>query len=337
MKHLILTSVLCLTLTACETVSDMSMPSFGLWGDDEPVTEVVIDEQPMAPVAVDQNALQTELDEIEKLTGVRPQVKEDAPLMPAEDTQAVIAQNIPVSPQDEEAMTVEVEKPAMVAEPAEEIVVEQAPEPVIETSELVIEPVAVVGEETSAPMPVVTKNTIEAGCPAIIMVPATKSMTKFDTDNPSLMLARASIVDVRGGCEFVAGGMEVDLDILMRGTITNQGRFEGNKNQEAFVSFPYFITVMNAQGTPVNKQILATAMRFRPNVDFLDHAEKITQFIPMTESAKSKDYTISVGYQLSREQLGYNKAETAAKPNNTRVSPDTSPARRRSYNPLATQ
>lgn len=323
--------ILCGVLTACETVSDMSWPSFGLFGEEgaDSVTEVVMDDM-RAPVfipEIDQAALTTELDEMEKLTGTRPQMRQ---IMPKETVaEAPVIEPMPMA-EDITPPTPQIQED--IAQDQIEEIVETVTEDIAVEAEIVktpepVEPIAVI--ENARPMQT------EAGCPSIIMVPATKSMSKFDPENPSRLIARASMTDVRGGCEFVKDGMEVDLDILMRGTITNQGRFEGNRNQEAFVSFPYFITVLNPDGAPVNKQILATALRFRPNVDFLDHAEKITQYIPMDNPEQSSGYTISVGFQLNRDQLDYNQALSSAKPDNVRVSPDTSPTLKRSYNPLA--
>jgi hypothetical protein len=314
----------------------MSLPDFDWFGDDvEPVTEVVMDDAPQEPINVDLNSIETELDEMERLTGARMAIDAEESTMPSEPVQEVIAMEpepvepmtVPSPPEVDQANNFQMKDEVKMAEP--ETSLETADAPASKTNENMND-VAMKDSPDSVAL-------TDAGCPAIILVPATKSMTKFDADNPSVMAARASITEVRGGCEFVDGGMEIDLDILMRGTITNAGRFEGNRNQEAFISFPYYVTVLNPQGTPVNKEIMATAMRFRPNVDFLDHAEKITQFVPMPDPSVSKAYSLSVGFQLNRKQLEYNKALNEARPDNTRVSPDTSLPLRRSVNPLANE
>ncbi len=80
---------------------------------------------------------------------------------------------------------------------------------------------------------------------------------------------------------------------------------------------------------------MATAMRFRPSVDHLDHAEKITQYIPMDNTSNAANYKIIVGYQLTRKQLEYNRAQTMMRADNKRVAPDLIHRPRRSTNPLA--
>lgn len=100
------------------------------------------------------------------------------------------------------------------------------------------------------------------------------------------------------------------------------------------MTFPYFVSVLTPQGLPVDKHIMATAMRFRPSVDHLDHAEKITQIVPIDNMGEASNYKIIVGYQLTRKQLEYNRAQTLMRTDNIRISPDTTNAAKRSVNPL---
>lgn len=53
-------------------------------------------------------------------------------------------------------------------------------------------------------------------------------------------------------------------------------------------------------------------MRFKPEIDDLDHAEKITQTIPLSNLADGPKYTITVGFQLNRAQLDYNRGSVSA-------------------------
>lgn len=149
-------------------------------------------------------------------------------------------------------------------------------------------------------------------CPAVEVLPATKSITYFDgpEGKPSgAMVARASLVDIRGGCDYTDNSVVVDIDMIMQGKITDKGRFDGRRDLEAFMTFPYFVAVMAPDGHMVDKKIMATAMRFKPDVDDLDHAEKITQTIPLPNIAQGGKYTITLGFQLNRQQLEYNRGQ----------------------------
>lgn len=162
-------------------------------------------------------------------------------------------------------------------------------------------------------------------CPKVQILSDAQSITYFDEEASAAtpaMIARASISDIRGGCELTAEGLEVDLDMMMSGVITSRGRFQGRNDLEAFMTFPYFIAVFDEMGRPYSKQILATAMRFDPLQDRTDHAEKITQTIPIANQSNMGQFTITVGFQLNRKQLAYNKAQGLDKLHDTAPATD---------------
>lgn len=151
-------------------------------------------------------------------------------------------------------------------------------------------------------------------CPGVEVLPDTRSITYFDDPEgkpTGKLIARASLVDIKGGCDYSADGVIVDIDMIMQGKITDHGRYEGRKDLEAFMTFPYFVAVMDPSGKMIDKKIMATAMRFQPEVDDLDHAEKITQNIPLPDISKGPEYTITVGFQLNRAQLDYNRGSVS--------------------------
>lgn len=177
--------------------------------------------------------------------------------------------------------------------------------------------------------------TRQDGCPMVEIMPSARSITYFENEMSGQMVARAAITEIRGGCEYKNGGMEIDLDILMKGKISKLGRFEGKEDMEAFMTFPYFVAVSTPQGLPVDKQILATAMQFKPLINDLNHAEKITQFIPLPNPKEGANYKIQVGFQLNRKQLQYNRAVNLNRVDNDFVAPDMRGQTRVSQDPLA--
>ncbi len=54
-------------------------------------------------------------------------------------------------------------------------------------------------------------------------------------------------------------------------------------------------------------------------IDDLDHAEKITQTIPLKNPADGPKYTITVGFQLNRAQLDYNRGAISEKAPNVKA------------------
>jgi len=182
--------------------------------------------------------------------------------------------------------------------------------------------------ELAPPADIAIKANIPDKCPGIEVLPDTKSITYFEGDHiGSAITARAQLVDIKGGCDYSKDSVIVDLDMIMKGHITDKGRYDGRKDLEAFMTFPYFVAVMDPDGKLIDKKIMATAMRFQPSIDDLDHAEKITQTIPLKDVSLGSKYTITLGFQLNRQQLDYNRGVVSAIPAVTPASiPEEKPA-----------
>lgn len=169
-------------------------------------------------------------------------------------------------------------------------------------------------DATSEPSTASSADGPPEDCPSVEVLPDTRSITYFDDPEGKAngkMIASASLVDIRGGCDYAPNGVSVDIDMIMKGKITHRGRYEGRDDLEAFMTFPYFVAIMGPDGKLIDKKIMATAMRFKPKVDDLDHAEKITQTIPLPDITQGPKYTITIGFQLNRAQLDYNRGGAA--------------------------
>ena len=381
MKQVLLSLCVCLSLSACESIPTMSEIENFDWASLNPLTEkdtvqqVEIGSTPaiqkMTPEQR-QAALQTELNEIQNLTGEKPVVTPNpqgrvpvsaiiggpntapsaaqASLDPAAPTPQVTT-NVPSS----KGAIVPVKKP-VVNIPQGNVVAtasisEGAPAPAVPQGTVQSAPTAdsirwnqaassprtptAQPQQATSPAPVITQQPGIKGCPRLTIMPEAQSMTNFNGDPANgQMTSRGSIVDVKGGCTPVDGGVQIDLTMIMKGAITNAGRFNGDSNLEAFITFPYFLTVTDPAGNPVDKDIKATAFRFKPKLNALDHAEQISRYIPMNDITMADRYVVTVGFQLSRKQLEYNRAQTMVRTNNTRISPDVPAAQQKSVNPL---
>lgn len=392
MKRLSLILVLSLSLAACESMPDMSMPDWSALNPFRNTGTETAEATPQetAPIAApaDSSALTTEMAEMQHLTGSAPRFDmapepASAPQPEGEDgaetdiqTTTQIEETVTPIPDEQlpvsENRVAEVnaaleqelgpkpipaQKPAPepAPAPAPQQVAAAVPQPQPAQPQPIQQPVQQPSPEdqpavaaTAQAAPVTFENagppvsfdegepilTQQAGCPIVEIMPSARSITYFENEMSGRMVARAAITEIRGGCEYKPNGMEIDLDIIMKGRISELGRFEGQEDMEAFMTFPYFVSVSTPQGLPVDKQILATAMRFKPMVDDLDHAEKITQFIPLDDPKQGPNYKILIGFQLNREQLEYNRAVNLNRVDNKHVAPDLIGKSRVSRDPL---
>lgn len=280
MRHfaLLASSISVLALAGCGTMSNLG------WGDsDTPAQKAQKAETTPAAKAASApiSASATEEKEMAALMG------EDTS-KPAVNEVYVEPKDVPPPPQMDPSAPAADAAPAPTAEP-----------------KIAAEADATLPESKPAPVAGAPKE-----CPAVEVLPDTKSITYFDdaSGKPTgEMVARASLADIRGGCEYAENSVVVDIDMIMQGKITDKGRYGGRSDLEAFMTFPYFVAIMAPDGRMVDKKIMATAMRFKPSVNDLDHAEKITQTIPLKDISQGPGYTITIGFQLNREQLDYNR------------------------------
>lgn len=228
------------------------------------------------------------------------------------------------------AMTVETDSTTLTPDaaspaPADAVTAEDVPPPPEDKAPATVADITG-GDSPKADMADASSSAAAAGpapanapkeCPGVEVLPDTKSITYFDDPEgkPSgELIARAALSDIKGGCDYTSSGVVVDIDMIMQGKITDKGRYEGRKDLEAFMTFPYFVAVMDPDGKMIDKKIMATAMRFKPEINDLDHAEKITQTIPLSDITKGPQYTITVGFQLNRAQLDYNRGKVSESP-----------------------
>jgi hypothetical protein len=70
----------------------------------------------------------------------------------------------------------------------------------------------------------------------------------------------------------------------------------------------YFVAILDAKDRVVAKREFETVLQFPVNIDRGATSEDLVQRIPLAPGAKGTDYIIAVGFQLTREELAYNRA-----------------------------
>lgn len=173
-------------------------------------------------------------------------------------------------------------------------------------------------EPVAMPMPVETPvpsyangadllaNLQNVDCPPFTVLPEMRSITYFKDTLRDDLIARAKVNDISGTCRSVSGGIELDLTLSLNAELGNAGRYQSNKNAEEMQSFPYFVALTDNLGEVQYKKIFASIVRFPAHGDRTSKTERLTQFIPLQERGI---YTVALGFQLSPQQLSYNKGQ----------------------------
>lgn len=70
----------------------------------------------------------------------------------------------------------------------------------------------------------------------------------------------------------------------------------------------YFVAVLDVKDRVVAKREFETVLEFPVNIDRGGTSEDLVQRIPLAPGVRGGDYMIAVGFQLTRDELAYNRA-----------------------------
>ena len=147
-------------------------------------------------------------------------------------------------------------------------------------------------------------------CPPVSTLNDAAKITRF-IEGPGRDLIdidfTAEITNLSGKCFF-----ELDSDTgegLVRVNVKTQFTVErGAGNRDHTASFEYFISILDDQGKILDKQTFPYLGKYWKNKQFLkDPDTPIELTIPLSDGQIGQDFNVYVGFQLSREELEYNR------------------------------
>ena len=144
-------------------------------------------------------------------------------------------------------------------------------------------------------------------CPSVIVVGDARQITQFlpgqGRDLTDIVL-EASIVDFNGTCETDTNDDVEFVDVELNLTIEAR---RGPANSDRTGAYEYFVAIVD-QGKNIRaREVFASDFEFEDGRTRLAAVEELTQEIPLRPGEAGQDYDIMVGFQLTREQLEYNR------------------------------
>jgi hypothetical protein len=142
-------------------------------------------------------------------------------------------------------------------------------------------------------------------CPKVSIVRDLAEMTQFRAGgrDGSDVVARAALADYSGNCDYTSDGVTVNLSLYV---VAERGpALQGNQ-----ASYRYFVAV-----TPPNAAQPSAKSEFESTIDFpagqarAANKEEVTPQIPLPRDGNAKDWQVLVGFQLTPEQLAYNRSQ----------------------------
>ena len=148
-------------------------------------------------------------------------------------------------------------------------------------------------------------ETAVKGCPKVQIVRDLSEVTNFkpgpgrdfnDIQN------RAALIDYSGKCDYMDDGVRLTMFVTL---LAERGpALEGNRGD-----YRYFVAVYPPNSdVPVAKTEFDTSVGFGNGQQRSGSKEELTPFIPLPKNTDASDWTVVVGFQLTPEQMAYNRS-----------------------------
>ncbi len=146
-------------------------------------------------------------------------------------------------------------------------------------------------------------------CPTTVVVQEIADVTQFKAGEGrdlTDVVTEATIVGFDGFCETdskagKSGEVTVEMQLLFSAT-------RGPANTDRKGGFNYFVAITDRDEKPVQKHVFSAEVEFPGNRNRVSPFEELTLTIPLKPGENGGDYTVLVGFQLTPEQVEYNRS-----------------------------
>jgi hypothetical protein len=151
-------------------------------------------------------------------------------------------------------------------------------------------------------------------CPASGILPDANAIVLFrDGAGRDItdVVAQAQIVDIKVDCKYAAGrrdrpSVSLDLQIAFAAE-------RGPADRSRRAAMPYFVAIVDAERNVVVKDNFVAAFEWTDNRPRVGRVDQWEPYIPLKNNFEGPSYQIVVGFQLTAEQLAWNRAQRAAR------------------------
>lgn len=150
---------------------------------------------------------------------------------------------------------------------------------------------------------------LESPCPQVEIVDDLSSISDFvnpQKQTKAHLVSRVDLSSAESTCKLASKSAIVDLKLIFNGKLGAKGRI--NKNDKPFFSYPFFVAVTAPNGKIMAKEIFAASLTYPQNENTHAYFEKLRQIIPIKNKEEAKLYKILIGFQVTPDQLAYNRA-----------------------------
>ncbi|MDY0030054.1 MAG: hypothetical protein RBR86_08960 [Pseudobdellovibrionaceae bacterium] len=161
----------------------------------------------------------------------------------------------------------------------------------------------------SAGVPMVAE--LPANCPQIKVLDDLATISQFSnskTPKAEEMIASASFASLDATCSVAPNSVTLEITLDFDGQVGPVGK--KNQSSEANFAYPYFLSVITPGGQILSKDVFALSMIYSDGKDMVHKQDRLRQTIPLMAGQAANQYQIVIGFQLSEDELAYNRTST---------------------------
>ncbi|ALG71648.1 hypothetical protein VY88_13980 [Azospirillum thiophilum] len=141
-------------------------------------------------------------------------------------------------------------------------------------------------------------------CPKVNIVRDLQEVTVFRPGGKDLtdLESRAALTDYTGNCEYTSAGVTVNVNVYL---VAERGpALKGD-----VAKYQYFVALAQPDDTLVSKAYFDTDVTFVPGQPRAGSKEELAPRIPLPKDGNAKDWKVYLGFQLTPEQLEFNRTQ----------------------------
>ncbi|WP_119462122.1 hypothetical protein [Rhodospirillaceae bacterium SYSU D60014] len=141
-------------------------------------------------------------------------------------------------------------------------------------------------------------------CPRIVALDGADSLTRFAGAGRDLtdIAFEAEIAQLTGSCSYDDEGIDVTFQLRI---IAARGPADTDRR----AAFGYLVAVADLDQQVLSREGFDTAIEFPGTATRASIIEEVERRVPLAEGRTGADYVIYVGFEVSREELEYNRRQ----------------------------
>lgn len=147
----------------------------------------------------------------------------------------------------------------------------------------------------------------QGDCPAVSRVAELSSLYQFANParpSDSARISESHITRVTSKCTKTRGNLRLDINVTFDGGLGPKAR--ARPGDKPSFAYPYFVAITNDKNQILSKEIFAVTFDYDAKSNMQMQSETLSQMVPIAGD-DPKTYRILIGFQLSPEELAYNR------------------------------